>query len=110
MLNISQKRLKDGFNIIIFPEGTRTKPGTKTTYHTGLALIYKQCQVPVVPLALNTGCFWPKNSFKRIPGTATLEFLKPIEPGMDKQAFMERLENDIETHSNKLLDNVKMSI
>ena len=110
MLNISQKRLKDGFNIIIFPEGTRTKPGTKTNYHTGLALIYKQCQVPVVPLALNTGLFWPKNSFKRIPGTATFEFLPPIEPGMDKQAFMDRLENDIETHSDKLLDKAKIDI
>ena len=103
MLNISQKRLKDGYNIIIFPEGTRTKPGCAATYHTGLALLYKQCQVPVVPLALNTGCFWPKNSFKRIPGTATFEFLPPIQPGLDKQVFMDTLQDQIESHSKALL-------
>lgn len=103
MLEISQKRLKDGFNIIIFPEGTRTKPGSKPNYHSGISLIYKQCKVPVVPVALNTGCFWPKNSFKRIPGTATFQFLPPIEPGLDKNVFMETLQDQIESHSNELL-------
>ncbi len=106
MLSISQKRLEDGFNIIIFPEGTRRPVGSAPKYNSGVALVYEQCQVPVVPLALDTGCFWPKNSFKRFAGTATFEFLKPIEPGLDKKIFLNRLENQIENATNKLLDNV----
>ena len=90
------QRINEGYNVIIFPEGTRTKPGTKGKYNPGVAMIYEKCQVPVVPVALNTGYFWPKNSFKRYPGTVTIEFLKPIEPGLDKREFLSKLEKNIE--------------
>ncbi len=91
------QRLQDKYNVIIFPEGTRTQPGTKGKYNPGVAMIYEKCQSPVVPVALNTGYFWPKNSYKRYPGTATIEFLPVIEPGLDKRAFLTRLEDQIET-------------
>lgn len=103
MVEIAQKRLSHGFNIIIFPEGTRTKPAQPSKYNPGVALIYEQCKVPVVPVALNTGYFWPKNSFKRFAGTATFRFLPPIEAGMEKRAFLDTLKNAIEKEEPSLI-------
>ena len=74
-----------------------------TKYNPGVALIYEQCKVPVVPVALNTGYFWPKNSFKRFAGTATLRFLPPIEAGMEKRAFLDTLKNAIEKEEPSLI-------
>ena len=91
----AKERLSEGFNIIIFPEGTRTAPGTKTKYNPGLAMIYEAVNVPVIPVALNTGYFWPKNSVKRYPGTVVFEFLTPIESGLEKREFMKIVEEKI---------------
>jgi len=104
MLTGAIKRFKAGQNMVIFPEGTRTKPGEETTkpYSPGIALIYEHCNVPVVPVALNTGYCWPKNSFKRIPGTVTLRVLKPIEPGLPKREFLKQLQQTIENEQKKL--------
>ena len=97
MYATAKERLAKGFNIIIFPEGTRTAPGTKTKYNPGLAMIYEAVNVPVIPVALNTGYFWPKNSVKRYSGTVVFEFLPPIENGLDNRDFMKILEDRIET-------------
>ena len=96
LLEKSKARLKDGFNIMIFPEGTRMKPRVPTHYNPGVALIYDECHVPVIPVALNTGYFWPKNSFWRYPGVCTFEFLPPIEPGLPRREFLTKLEKQIE--------------
>ena len=101
MYATAKERLAKGFNIIIFPEGTRTAPGAKTKYNPGLAMIYEAVKVPVIPVALNTGYFWPKNSVKRYPGTVVFEFLPAIESGLDKREFMKILENRIETAVSK---------
>jgi 1-acyl-sn-glycerol-3-phosphate acyltransferase len=101
MFEVAKKRLARGFNIIIFPEGTRTAPGAKTKYNPGVAMIYEAVNVPVIPVALNTGYFWPKNSVKRYPGTVVFEFLPQIESGLDKREFMKILENRIETAVQK---------
>ena len=92
----AKDRLSKGFNIVIFPEGTRTAPGAQTKYNPGLAMIYEAVNVPVIPTALNTGYFWPKNSVKRYPGTVTIEFLPAIEPGLEKRQFMKTLQDTIE--------------
>lgn len=92
----AKDRLSKGFNIVIFPEGTRTAPGAQTKYNPGLSMIYEAVNVPVIPTALNTGYFWPKNSVKRNPGTATIEFLPAIEPGLEKREFMKILQDRIE--------------
>lgn len=97
MMTSAKQRLKEGFNITIFPEGTRCAPHTKTKYNPGVAFIYEQCNVPVVPIALNTGFFWPKNSFKKYPGTTTVRILPPIPAGLEKREFLHRLEDQIET-------------
>ena len=87
MLQGVQKRLAQGMNLVIFPEGTRTAPGTKKPYSPGVAFLYEQCQVPVVPVALNSGYCWPKNKTMKYAGTVTVKFLKPIEPGLQKRVF-----------------------
>ncbi len=102
MLEKVQKRIQQGMNLVIFPEGTRTKPGTKKPYAPGVALLYEQCNVPVVPVALDTGYCWPKNSFRKYPGTVTVRFLKPIEPGLHKRAFLSELYDRIEEEQDKL--------
>ncbi len=99
MLKASIKRFQNGQNMVIFPEGTRTPPDQENTkpYSPGIALIYESCQVPVVPVALNTGYVWPKNSFMRYPGTVTVRILKPIEPGLPKREFLKILQEQIES-------------
>lgn len=102
MLQGVQKRLAQGMNLVIFPEGTRTAPGTKKPYSPGVAFLYEQCQVPVVPVALNSGYCWPKNKTMKYAGTVTVKFLKSIEPGLPKRVFMDELYQRIETEQDKL--------
>lgn len=102
MLAHVERNLKAGRNLVIFPEGTRTKPGVKQPYSPGVALLYDQCHVPVVPVALNSGYIWPKNSTLKYPGTVTVEFLKPIEPGLHKRAFLSELYDRIEECQERL--------
>lgn len=102
MLTSVRKHLSDDMNLIIFPEGTRTAPGTKKPYTPGIAFLYEQCHVPVVPVALNTGYCWPKNKIKKNSGIVTIRFLKPINPGMERRAFLNELYSQIETAQNEL--------
>ncbi len=89
--------------IIIFPEGTRRAPGSKPQYQTGIALLYKSVGVPVVPVALNSGLYWPRKSFLHFPGTIVVEFLPAIPPGLDSKTFLATLEKSIEIGSSRLL-------
>ena len=98
----AQKRFKNGQNMVIFPEGTRTKPGEEKPYAPGIALMYEYCNVPVIPVALNTGYCWPKNSFLRHPGTVTVRILPAIKPGLPKREFLHVLQQTIENEQKKL--------
>lgn len=91
-----------GREIIIFPEGTRRAPNASPAYQTGIALLYKNLGLPVVPVALNSGLYWPRRSFLRLPGTIVIEFLPPIPPGLDSRRFLQQLETAIETASAAL--------
>ncbi|HYA81022.1 MAG TPA: lysophospholipid acyltransferase family protein [Methylocystis sp.] len=93
-----------GRQLFIFPEGTRRKPGAKPEYKYGVAHIYSQSNVPVVPAAVNVGLFWPRRGFLIRPGTAVLEFLPPIAPGLSPREFLDLLQERIEAASNRLLD------
>jgi 1-acyl-sn-glycerol-3-phosphate acyltransferase len=86
-----------GRSLLIFPEGTRVPPGQSRPYHSGIAGLYGQLKVPVVPIALNSGLFWGRRSFVKKPGTITVEILPPIQPGLDRKTLMRDLENRIET-------------
>lgn len=99
----ARKAVADGRQVIIFPEGTRTVPGAPPDYKTGVALLYRDLGVPCLPVALNSGLFWPRRRLMRYPGTLTVEFLEPIPPGLDRAVFMARLEEAIETASDRLI-------
>lgn len=92
-----------GRPIVIFPEGTRVAPDQHRPYQPGVAALYGQLEVPVVPVALNSGLFWRRNSFWKQPGCITLEFLPPIPPGLPRKDFLARLETAIEGRSRALL-------
>ena len=104
MIIDSGNRLKDGRPVIIFPEGTRTKPYQMVKYHPGIAALYANSGYPVIPAATNSGVFWPKNSFWRKPGTFTIEFLPVIKPKLNKNEFLSQLQQVIETNSLKLIE------
>jgi 1-acyl-sn-glycerol-3-phosphate acyltransferase len=99
----ARKALAQGRQIIIFPEGTRRAPGAEPNYKHGVARLYAETGVPCVPVALNSGLFWPRRKFLRYPGTIRLEVLDPIPPGLPKDAFAERLQHDIESATARLV-------
>ncbi len=99
----SRQEAARGRQIVIFPEGTRRPPGAPPDYQGGVALLYKSLKLPVVPVALNSGLYWPRRSLLRYPGTVVIEFLPAIEPGLDMKTFLARLKDAIETASDRLL-------
>ena len=102
MLKRSRREIDAGRSVIIFPEGSRADPGEKHAYLPGIFGIYKYLDVPVVPVAVNTGLYWPRHGSLK-SGKFIIEFLPPIAPGLQKQEFMTRLEQTIEAASRKLL-------
>lgn len=99
--------VKAGRKIVIFPQGTRVPPGVKKPYKVGVVALYQDLDIPIVPVALNSGLFWPKKGIMKKSGTVTIEFLPPIPPGLTRSQMMKRLESDIETASERLLHNVQ---
>ena len=81
MLRDARKAAEAGRNLIIFPQGTRTLPGEQQPYQPGVAALYRELKIPVVPAAVNSGFFWPKHGIRRPPGTIVLRFLPAIPPG-----------------------------
>jgi 1-acyl-sn-glycerol-3-phosphate acyltransferase len=88
--------------LIIYPQGTRIAPGVKAPYKIGTAVLYEQLGQPCVPVAANVGLFWPKRGIYRKQGTAVVEFLEPIAPGLPRDEFLKLLETRIESASNRL--------
>ena len=93
-------RVKESINksnrpLLIFPQGTRIKYKEKVPFKKGVGRIYQTLEIPCVPVALNSGKVWPKNSFNKYPGKITISFLNPILPGLEKEKFIERLQTDI---------------
>ena len=102
-LNAAQMRIRDGRQIVIFPEGTRKDLGAPPAYQAGVFVLYKSLGVPCLPVALNSGRFWPHRGFIFRPGCIVIKFLPPIEPGLSRDAFMQRLALEIEGSSSRLL-------
>jgi 1-acyl-sn-glycerol-3-phosphate acyltransferase len=103
MIRQSKDALNAHRQIVIFPEGTRKKPGDPPAYHPGVVALYSQLHVPVIPVALNSGVYWGKDAFTKRPGKIIMEFLPAIEPGLEKQDFNQQLQTAIETASTQLL-------
>lgn len=90
-------------NVIIFPEGTRTKPHTTPKYKSGLSIISQQLNDTwVVPIAMNAGEYWPKHGFLKKQGVIKVRILPPISTNLDKEEFQEKLVSSIENEMKKL--------
>jgi len=103
MADGARRALGDGRQIIIFPEGTRRPAGADPKYKFGVAHLYAEAGVPCVPIALNSGLFWPRRRFLRFPGTVRVEVLDPIPPGVERDVFFAKLQSDIEAATARLI-------
>ncbi|HTJ02527.1 MAG TPA: lysophospholipid acyltransferase family protein [Methylovirgula sp.] len=99
----SRRIFAEGRQLIIFPEGTRQPVGAPPEYKASAAFVQAETGVVCVPVALNSGLFWPRRQFRRYPGTIVIEFLEPIAPGLRKSEFMKLLQERIETATNRLV-------
>ena len=102
LLRAARTAVAQGRSILIYPEGTRMPPGERRPYHPGVAALYGDLGVPVVPVALNSGLFWGRRAFHKKPGTITIEFLPPIAPGLPRREFMRELQERMEGASQRL--------
>lgn len=105
LLRQAKAALGEGRSILIFPEGTRVAVGDERPYHFGVAALYRQLGVPVVPVALNSGLFWGRRKFVKRPGRITVQVLAPIAPGLSRNAFMATLKERIEDATARLVEN-----
>jgi 1-acyl-sn-glycerol-3-phosphate acyltransferase len=106
MLEQGRARLKEGFFIMIFPEGTRVAPGERGTYQPGGAWLARNAGVPVVPVAHNAGACWRRNAFLKYPGTITVSIGPAIAPqGLEADELTRRVEDWIESEMQRLNPN-----
>jgi 1-acyl-sn-glycerol-3-phosphate acyltransferase len=99
----ARKEIARSRQIIIFPEGTRTAHDAEPNYKYGVAYLYGELGVPCLPIALNSGLYWPRRSWNMRPGTIRVEILKPIPPGLHPDAFLVRLQNELEPATTRLV-------
>jgi 1-acyl-sn-glycerol-3-phosphate acyltransferase len=103
MVRQARTRFAEGRQMLIFPEGTRAPVGAPADYKPGIAALYRDLDCPCTPMATNSGVYWPAHGFRRYPGTIVYEFLPAIPAGLKRDAFMERLELELEAASRQLL-------
>jgi 1-acyl-sn-glycerol-3-phosphate acyltransferase len=99
----AREAVAKGRQIVIFPEGTRQELNAAPDYKPGIAAMYKDLNIPVTPVALNTGLIWKPKGLMRSPGHVTFRVLPPIAPGLSREDFMRELERVIETESEAML-------
>lgn len=104
MIARAKEKLAQGRQIIIFPEGTRRAPGAEPVYKAGAAYLYEECGTTCVPVALNSGLFWPRRQVRRRPGTVIVEILDPIPPGLTRAECLERMQAAIEPATARLVE------
>jgi 1-acyl-sn-glycerol-3-phosphate acyltransferase len=95
--------VRRGRQLIIFPEGTRMPVDAPPNYKSGVGLVYANSDVACLPVALNSGLFWPRRTFMRYPGTLVVEFLDPLPPGLPRHEFVARISTVIEDATNRLV-------
>lgn len=110
MIADARSKAAEGREIVIFPEGTRQAPGARPDYKPGYVALYEALEIPCIPLALNSGLFWPRRSITRHPGTIVVEFLDPIPPGLPRKEFRELLEARLEAAAARLVAEGRQSL
>lgn len=103
MARRAREEVLRGRQLIIFPEGTRRPVGAPPSYKHGVGQIYVDCGVTCIPVALNSGLFWPRRTFMRYPGTIVVEFLDPIPPGLSRTEFTARIRSVVEEATDRLV-------
>lgn len=103
MIRDAKVQLDQDRYIFIFPEGTRRAPLDEPKYKFGVIKMYLETGAPILPVALNTGLFWGRNSLILWPGTATIKILDPIPPGLSAEEVEAKLVSEIESHSTDLI-------
>jgi 1-acyl-sn-glycerol-3-phosphate acyltransferase len=103
LIRDARERAAAGREIVIFPEGTRRPPGSAPDYKPGFIALYEGLGLPCVPVALNSGLFWPRRSFRRYPGTIVIEILEPVAPGLPRAEARKLIEERIETACARLI-------
>jgi 1-acyl-sn-glycerol-3-phosphate acyltransferase len=103
MAKAAHDEVQRGRQLIIFPEGTRRPVGAEPRYKFGVGQIYVDCEVPCLPVALNSGLFWPRRTFMRYPGTIVVEFLDPMPPGLSRDVFLTTVSATIEAATNRIV-------
>ena len=93
--NISKQINSSNRPLIIFPQGTRLPPQDRTPFKKGASRIYEELKISCQPIAINSGYTWPKKGYKKTNTILTISILKPIEPGLDKEFFLKKLQEDI---------------
>ena len=104
LVRAARERLKEPRQIIIFPEGTRSRPGAPPDYKPGVAALYRDLGLPCTPMATNSGVHLNSRGFLRRRGIIVFEILPPIPAELKRAEFMHELELRIETASNELMD------
>lgn len=104
MMKRAHEEAEHGRQILIFPEGTRRPAGAPPAYKFGVSHLYQNLEVPCLPVALNSGLYWPRRQFIRRPGTIRVEILEPIPPGLPRDVFFKEMQDRIESASDRLLD------
>ena len=99
----TKEEMDNGRQLIIYPEGTRRAPGAEPAYRYGIARIYRDIQVPVVPIVAHWGLFWGRRKLIKHPGKFKVRILPPIQPGMEPDAFYAHLIETLERESDRLL-------
>lgn len=99
----TQDRMRDDRQVVIFPEGTRTKPGETPTYKPGVAALYRDLGLPCTLVATNSGRHWPGKGFAKYPGVVVYEYLAPLPAGLKRGQFMAEMQEKIEAASGALL-------
>ena len=107
MVRQASEEVRNGRQLIIFPEGTRKAPGAPPDYKPGVAQLYASCREKCLPVALNSGLFWPRRTFMRYPGTLVVEFLDPIPPGLPRDEFLTRIATTIEEATARLVETAR---
>ena len=88
--------------LIIFPQGTRLSPEDRSPFKKGSGRIYEELKIKCQPVAINSGYIWPKKGLKKANLTLTISILNPIEPGMNRDLFLKKLQEDIYLELDKL--------
>jgi 1-acyl-sn-glycerol-3-phosphate acyltransferase len=108
MAKRATEEVQHGRQLIIFPEGTRRPVEAPPDYKPGIAQIYAKCGVPCLPVALNSGLFWPRRTFRRYPGTLVVEFLDPLPAGIPRKAFIAAISDKIEEATDRIVADARV--